>query len=238
MLICIANAVSAYTFLNLYVEDNGVVTFLGETNENLSLPNGVNIQDGKIIGDTSTLTSKVGEVWSLAYNLHGAEINLVLPKGAVIKQISDGEISTQNNQISVYFKDSVVVNYTIENTASGISARNIGLTILSILVIVTLILFVRYAMKNNAKNKPQTGNAKVKRQNSVKQKQKIIQQLLNEREKTILSKLKETGKVKQSQLRKLVQIPKASFSRHLQELEKKMLINRSGDGKNKFVELN
>ena len=40
-----------------------------------------------------------------------------------------------------------------------------------------------------------------------------------------------------SHLRKLTYIPKASFSRHIQELEKKGLINRSGEGKNKFVEI-
>jgi uncharacterized membrane protein len=49
--------------------------------------------------------------------------------------------------------------------------------------------------------------------------------------------LRETGKIKSSFLRKATQIPKASFSRHIHELEKKKLVRLSGDGKNKFVEL-
>ena len=65
----------------------------------------------------------------------------------------------------------------------------------------------------------------------------MIKHILNEREKLILDKLKFTGKVKMSHLRKLCEIPKASFSRHVQELEKKKLLTRSGEGKNKFVQL-
>ena len=65
----------------------------------------------------------------------------------------------------------------------------------------------------------------------------IIKQVLSDREKLILDKLKETGKIKSSYLRKMVDIPKASFSRHIQELEKKGLVKRIGEGKNKIVEL-
>jgi uncharacterized membrane protein len=64
-----------------------------------------------------------------------------------------------------------------------------------------------------------------------------VMSLLNEREKSILETLKKTGKVKGSQLRRLSEIPKASFSRHIHELERKKLIRLSGDGKNKFIEL-
>jgi uncharacterized membrane protein len=50
-------------------------------------------------------------------------------------------------------------------------------------------------------------------------------------------KLRETGKTKMSYLRKACDMPKASFSRHVHELEKKKLVVLSGDGKNKFIEL-
>ena len=53
----------------------------------------------------------------------------------------------------------------------------------------------------------------------------------------LLKHLKQTGKIKSSFLRKKCDIPKASFSRHLQELERKKLIKRTGEGKNKFVEV-
>ena len=68
-------------------------------------------------------------------------------------------------------------------------------------------------------------------------KEKVIQNVLNEREKLILNKLRETGKIKSSYLRRKTNIPKASFSRHIRELEKKGLVKFSGEGRNKFVEL-
>ena len=53
----------------------------------------------------------------------------------------------------------------------------------------------------------------------------------------ILDKLKETGRIKGSYLRRACEIPKPSFYRHILELEKKGLVKRSGDGRNKFIEL-
>ena len=53
----------------------------------------------------------------------------------------------------------------------------------------------------------------------------------------ILNKLKETGRIKGSYLRSMCDIPKPSFYRHILELEKKGLVKRSGDGRNKFIEL-
>ena len=60
---------------------------------------------------------------------------------------------------------------------------------------------------------------------------------MNERERNIIDKLKETGKIKGSQLRRMLEIPKASFSRHIQELEKKGIVKRTGEGRNRFIEL-
>ena len=43
--------------------------------------------------------------------------------------------------------------------------------------------------------------------------------------------------MRQKEIRKTLEIPKASFSRYLINLEKKKLILREGEGKNKIVKL-
>jgi uncharacterized membrane protein len=45
------------------------------------------------------------------------------------------------------------------------------------------------------------------------------------------------GPKRQREIRKSLNIPKASFSRYLSNLEKKKLILREGEGKNKVVKL-
>jgi len=91
----------------------------------------------------------------------------------------------------------------------------------AILLIILTILIIYYIKKRKRKNI---------------QKQKLLSQILQEKEKLILNTLKKTGKIKSSYLRKQTQLPKATFSRHIQELEKKELIKRSGLGRNKFIE--
>lgn len=78
---------------------------------------------------------------------------------------------------------------------------------------------------------------KLKQNNKTKRKDDLMKKILNERENLILEKLRETGKIKSSQMRKICDIPKASFSRHVHELERKELLRRVGEGKNKFLDL-
>src|SRR3989344_9467039 len=86
---------SAYARINIYVDNIGDSLFLGETNENLSLPMGVNIVNGKINRYSSNLTVKNGEVWTFEYNLPASELTIVLPEGAVVKEFSGGEVFLQ-----------------------------------------------------------------------------------------------------------------------------------------------
>ncbi|GBE19947.1 hypothetical protein BMS3Abin17_00678 [archaeon BMS3Abin17] len=221
ILLCLTliQSISAYTYLNIYVEETGEALFLGETNEQLSLPEGVEISKEEVKGTTQELTSKTGEVWSFSYSLNGAELYVILPKGAVIKNLNNGEISLEKEQFSIYAKESVEVEYTIEP---------VGESYLYIAIIVLIALIIFYIIKKK-KTKSKKGNNP--------DKIKIVEGLLNDREKLIISEVKKAGKIKNSQLRKRCDIPKASFSRHLQELEKKNLIKRDGEGKNKIVSL-
>lgn len=218
--IFLINFSSAYIHLNIYIDETGNALFLGETNEELALPEGIEISEGIIRGSTQDLTNKIGEIWKFNYFLEGAEIYVILPEGAVIKNLSNGEIGLEKDQLAIYIRENIEVEYAIEEVKEGINY----VLILAVVLIIALVVFAIYFFKNNRKGKKQD-------------KIKMIEHVLNEREKLILRKLKETGKIKSSRLRKLCDIPKASFSRHLRELEKKKIVKKSGEGKNKFVEM-
>jgi len=213
----LVQTISAYTQLNIYIDEKGEAIFLGETDEQLVLPSGVEIQEGIIKGATQTLTNKSGEVWEFVYSLQGAEIYVILPKDAGIKTLNEGEITLEGDRLAIYVQENVQVEYVLNEHSSS----NAWIFLLVVLVVVAGIIY--YFLRNKSKKTNNTNG---------------IEHMLNKREKLILDKLSETGKIKSSQLRKICEIPKASFSRHVQELEKKKLIKRSGEGKNRFVEKN
>lgn len=220
--------VSASTFINIFVDETGEAIFLGETDGNPVLPSGIELKNNEIVGLTSVLTNKMGDTWTFSYSLPDSEFVVALPKGAVIKGPVNGEISIENDRILVYAIDEVTVNYNVEKQQPQQDRLNVPLLLALLGALIVLVVFVINYSKRD------------KKETEEKPKQKkldLIKQVLSDREKLILDKLHETGKVKSSHLRKLCDIPKASFSRHTQELEKKNLIKRTGEGRNKFVEL-
>jgi len=216
---------SAATFLNIYIDETGKVTFSGETDKQLDLPAGIELNNGIISGETQELTSKQGSVWTFSYELSNSDFYIVLPENSVIKKTSNGEIYIEDTQLSIYASDEIEINYVIEEE----ECKTCSLTpVLIILLIVVVIYYWRLTKK-----KPK----KTKEEKPKEDKLEIIKQVLNDREKQIIDKLKETGKIKGSYLRRACNIPKPSFYRHILELEKKGLVKRSGDGRNKFIEL-
>jgi len=235
ILIFLVQTISAQTFLNIYIDSSGNAEFLGETNAtSLFLPNGISIQDGKIRGTTGALTTKTGELWTFSYSLPGAEIKAILPEGAAIQSIDNqkAEIFIERGRISVYFQDDLSVSYIVNNTENP----SLIIWVIILLIIGAIAYFYRSELISILKPKVIYKRTRQKAK-PHEEKLEIIKQILNDREKIILDKLKSAGKIKMSHLRKLVEIPKASFSRHVQELEKKGLLKKMGEGKNKFVDL-
>lgn len=209
--------ISAYAHINIYIDEKGGALFLGETNELLELPKGIEIKNGEIIGHTSELTSKQGLVWEFSYILEGSELNVIFPEGTQIKALEEGEISLNGKKISVYVKEKINAQYFIEE-------QNEFNWFILLAIILIVIIIVYFLLKE--KIKPKKSNQL-----------EIIKQTLSSREKQIIEKLEEVKEIKHSRLQKLLEIPKASFSRHIQELEKKGLIKRIGEGKNKLISL-
>lgn len=224
--ICISSA-SALTQVNIYLDDAGNARFLGVTDEHPSLPLGVSVEKGRVQGTTSALTQKNSTIWVFRYALSNSEMNVILPVGATVMRISGGEITTQQNRIEVYARNEVEVVYSLSEAPARSDA-----------LIIVLIIFAAagagYIVFRHSRN--QAKPVVRKRLPNVKKPIVALEQVLNERENLILAKLRETGKVKGSYLRQLCALPKASFSRHVQELAKKGLVKISGDGRNKFIE--
>lgn len=221
---------SAATYLNIYIDEAGNAEFLGESEDSIILPEGVSINEGKIRGSTQDLTIKYGDIWKFSYFLSESEINVILPENSAIKNSTALEIYLKRGKFVLYSQDSISVEYSIER-------ENSSFLIFWIILIILVLIFLYFAYFRNIIFKKQTYLHSSNAQSSRRNKIEIIKSVLNEREKLIIDKLKETGKIKMSYLRRMSNIPKASFSRHIQELEKKKLIERSGEGKNKFVRL-
>lgn len=214
---------SASSYLTIYLQENGDAVFIGNSEEQLILPEGISTTNGVISGRTNVLTNKQGSVWEFSFSQENSEMTLFLPKNAVLKSNSIGDISIKNSQISIQTQNTLSISYEL----NGSSSSKVGWIILIILVIIIFFII----LKNKNKKQPL-----IKKSSRKKNDDQLINNFLNDREKIILKKLKETGKIKQARLGKLTGIPKASFSRHIQELEKKHLLKRIGDGKNKLLE--
>lgn len=214
--------------LIIHLDNTGKAVFLGSSTENInsSLPQGVSLENGKLKGETVFQTSKNGNVWTFNYSLPNSNMEVFLPLGAKVKE-TNGEVLLDGGNLAVYSLNQVEVQYTIEEINSGLNP-------FWIILIVLVLVFGLFYFSKKFKIKKKSDKELVKEE---KKKIEVFQEILSERENKIINTLKEKGKIKSSVLRKLVDLPKASFSRHVQELEKKGIIKRSGEGRNKFVEV-
>ncbi len=225
LIVLTTTTTSASSYITIYLQENGDAVFIGNSEEQIVLPEGISLRNDAISGRTNTLTNKQGRVWEFSFIQQNSEITLFLPKNAVLKLNSQGDISIKNEQISVQTKNTISVSYELNRIASSKTGW------ISLIILIVLAIVVYFILLKN-----KTSSLK-KKYRPIKNNSKLISNFLNNREKIILEKLKEIGKIKQASLRKLTGIPKASFSRHIQELEKKRVIKRIGEGKNKLLEL-
>lgn len=226
-IVCVLiSSVSAATQLNIYLDERGDALFLGDTNEHISLPQGVTLEGEIISGKTSTLTSKQGEEWKFSYGLDNSEITVILPQNAVLDSYNDGEIFLERGQIAISDGEFIEVRYHIEDNESSLS--------LWIIVAIIVLLLVYFYLKKKTKSQ-----SKFDKKQVIKEidKLRLVEGVLNDRERLIINELKALKHAKMSYLRKQTDIPKAAFSRHVHELERKKLVKLEGEGKNKFVSL-
>ena len=208
--------VLAQTQINIYITENGDAKFYGKTNENILLPEGILIKEGNILGTTKILTKKDGEIWFFNYSLKDSNLNLILPKNSVIKELNNWEVYLEDGSFSIYNDENLEVYYVVGEPPYTQYYFYLGG---AILLLIFFLIFYK----------------KIKELFKKKEDIEIIKKTLSERENSIIDKLKEVKEIKQSRLSKLTEIPKASLFRHLIQLEKKGIIKRVGEGKNKII---
>jgi uncharacterized membrane protein len=223
--------VNAIQFV-IHVDNSGKATFFGKGNASSILPEGVNITSGNARGETYVLTNKAGKLWTFSFNYPDSEMQVYLPIGANVKS-TNGEVSLSNKNIVIYGIDNVIVSYTIEPVNSQ---PNYSLILIIILALALVVLAYFYTIKIVRKNKITKPKTQKSRKSNA-DKLEIIKEVLNDKEKSIIDTLKSRGVLKSNYLRRQTNISKSSFFRHLQELEKKKIIQRFGEGRNKNVKL-
>ena len=216
MLLFSSGLVSAASYVNgrIDVDSSGFVEFRGDKNVDLGFE-----------GASSELTSKDGGVWSFELNSEDVVDDILLDVcfsdrlEKLITVESDLLYSIDlNGRVCVEFIDGgrkmdIKIDYGLEEN----SVSYIALIVITILLLAALVLIV-YSFRKK------------------KDKFSDIESLINENEKKILDELMK-GNVRQKELRRRLDMPKASFSRYVHNLEKKKLIIREGEGKNKVVKL-
>lgn len=219
-MVFLAGSVSAqYIVGDIYIQENGDVVFDLESDKELGV-DGTLFSEERITGKVSSLTDKQGDVWAFTLSLGNYEsilIDVHFPKGVEsIKAIEGVEsaISIDERTISLIDSDKKLffrAEYTLGNSNSDKGFY---------FIVMALILVAGYFVFNK----------KTKYKKRLKQAFPYI----NDKERKILDLLMK-GSMRQKQVREKLEMPKASFSRYIVNLEKKKLIIREGEGKNKVL---
>ncbi len=230
--------------LNINVDVNGEAFVLGTSSVNPNI-NGINFANKTISGFTQDLTVKQGEKWTFNLNLKDNysdyDIRLKLPKNAKVTFYSGQPlISSEQGYLILEYSGvgeiNLDVQYTLEKVQTQIDWKNVVVFItLIILIIVMIILFLRTSRhkKELEKKIKERKKPKLKKEEKLKD----IMKILNERENLIVGLLKKEGKTTHGRLQKMSGIPKASFSRHLNNLAKKGIVHKEGSGRLNLIRL-
>jgi len=222
-ILLLSNLASA-TFITgeIRINELGDTTFDAQTDVQVEIED-ITFRNNELFGKTSSLTSKHGSVWTLNLNLVEYDsilLDISLPSNLDSITSIEGNaniISTQDHTISII--DQGALNFEVSYTLK--EKENFAWMIWIILI---AILFLAYHLYQKHKKK--------------KNRYDSIKSLIGDNEEKIIDLLvKSNSPLRQKDLRKQLGIPKASFTRYIINLEKKKLVVREGEGKNKIVKL-
>jgi len=223
LLILLMGDVSAqYIVGDIYITENGRVIFSVDTDVDLDLK-GLNFDGEKIRGETRLLANMNQGIWSFDLDFGYYEtilLDIHLPKN--IERVNSIEGVTSivdfNERIISLIDEDKNLSFRVEYEVSQDSSSTF-LYVVFIIILSLLVIFLFFKSKK-----------------SKKKKLKEIFPLISDREREVVELLMK-GQMRQKEIRKKLNIPKASYSRYLVNLEKKKLIMREGEGKNKIVRL-
>jgi uncharacterized membrane protein len=214
---------ASYISGDIYISETGEARFSAQSDENPEIQ-GLSYLDNKLTGETSMLTRKQGDLWTFSLNSGQYENILVdvhLPRNlkSIISVAGvESAIDIQTKTISLI--DSGKFEFSV---SYKLNKREDYSWIIYSVIVVLLVLVVYFVIKNLRKKK---GSERLD----------YILPMISDNEKKIIELLMKKP-MRQKEIRKSLDIPKASFARYMINLENKKLIVRDGEGKNKIVRL-
>jgi len=211
---------ASYISGDIYIYENGQTKFNVETDISLDIPDLI-FSNNELTGRTDFLTSKSGRTWTFSINQNTYDtilLDIHLPSN--LNSITSIQGNTNIIDVSdetITIIDSGELNFEISYELE--ESANIGWLIWPLIIILLIVGFFIYNKKRKSRDRLQN-----------------ILPLINEHEQKIIDILMK-GPIRQKEIRKSLGIPKASFSRYMVNLEKKKLIFREGEGKNKIIKL-
>ena len=250
--------------LEAFIFTDGSVFLQGTSNIDPNLD--VSYNTGKFSGLTNKLTSKSQEIWhfSLVTDSEFSQLNakIVLPENSKLTGKVDSNslplIYTQGKSLVIEISDlqkplSISFDYEVplEPQKSDYTFYIYIAAIVIALIIAAFFIFrkkkepvkierkTKRAKKSEKKEQIQMGEQEKQEPiQKYKKKFETLKQTLNEREIKIIQGLIELkGKVKQNQLQKYTNISKAAFSRHINALEIKGLIEKKSLGRVNLIQM-
>lgn len=213
-----ANA--SYISGDLEVFPDGRVIFNAETDVAVELE-GLVFDGESLIGTTNLLTSKEGDIWTL--NLDFPEYDEIFLQIKFPRNLEE-IVGIEGREHIIDLDDKVVV--IIDSGKLDFTARytlgNYFSYSFIVWFFIILIIVAGFWLYTRARRK--------------KERLEHILPIIGENEQKIIDLLMKEP-MRQKALREKLGIPKASFSRYMLNLEKKKLIVREGEGKNKIVRL-
>jgi len=213
-----------YIYGDIYVESDGNVRFDVQSDSDLGIVE-LSVGDERITGETELLTKKENGEWtfnignSISYEY--IFLDLHLPTNLrFIRSISglDNILDINGKIITIVDNDKELdfeVKYSLFREENYALSYFFG----GFILLLVLVLVLYYKKSKNGKSRLD-----------------YILPMVNDSEKLIIENLMKRN-YRQKELRKKLEIPKASFARYMINLEKKKLIVRDGEGKNKVVRL-
>ncbi len=225
VLIFVISNISAgdYIFAEIEIDDNGIVSIQGDSDVDPNIQ-GIEFSEGYISGTTQLLTEKTNGVWKFFMEIDEtySEIYLKIyfPDNTESIQNIITNLNAQLNIEDQIYLEVIDLDKKIDFSVEYSINKSKDNSWLFIFILVIVIFGLLYYMK--LKKKPNKFD--------------IISGLLNEKENEIVNLLMKKS-MRQKEIRKKLDIPKASFSRYIINLEKKKIISREGEGRNKIVKL-
>ena len=202
------------------LDENGFATFNIQTDVEIQTDQ-LEFKNERLTGRTDSFTEKRNSIWTFSFE--GATyddifIDIKLPSATRKITLIQGNrylLDTEENILTLI--DSGELNFKVSYMTGERTNYSFVYYLIGIIILI-LVFFIFYKIKKK------------------KDRMKFIMPLINENEQKIIDLLMK-GQMKQKEVRKRIGLTKASFSRYVVNLEKKKLIYREGEGKNKILRL-